>query len=97
VSEVEGDILAKLEMYLEGEDSFSEPFSKPYHDVEIGTYKMQKDYWGTLRSGCSGVSSRRCSLNVNYKLFLTYQGDGKFMSGTFQIIYQRGTFQVIPK
>ncbi len=101
VSEVEDDILAKLELYLEGEGYFSEPYPKPYHDVEIGAYKVQKDYWETLRSGCSGGLTRRsrnrCVIDFSYKLFLSYYADGKFMSEIFKVIYQRGELEIIPK
>jgi hypothetical protein len=97
VAEVEAEILEHVELYLEGEGDFSEPFLKPYEDVAINNYKIQKDYWGTLRSGCSGVSSRRCSLNVSYKVFLSHQADGKLMSGMFQAVYSSGELEIIPK
>jgi hypothetical protein len=97
VSEVEDDILAQLEMYLEGEGYFSKPFPEPYFDVEIGIYRIQKDYWETLRSGCSGVSYRRCGLNANYKIFLSYQADKQLRSGTFQLILGAGEWEVLPK
>jgi hypothetical protein len=102
VTEVETEILEHVEMYLGGDGYFSRPFSEPYKNVKIGVYKIQKDYWATLRSGCSGggISRRtykRCSVNFTFKVFLSYQADGKTMSGMFQIVYSSGKLEIVPK
>jgi hypothetical protein len=97
VAEIEEAALEHLEMYLEGEGYFDKPFTTPYQDVEISSYKIHHDFWGTFRSGCFGVSYRRCGLSANYKIFLSCRADEQLESGTFQLILGAGEWKVIPK
>jgi hypothetical protein len=97
VSQIEQLALEKIEMYLEGRGRAFESPALAYHDVIVNRYEIRKDYAGMFTSGCSSTGRRSCMLNYSYKIFLSYQADGELKSGTFQLVYRHGDWEVIVK